>query len=247
MVKRRSKLHLLIAIAIWTGAASTPAWSGEPQCRLGAYGLQMGGDLSALRARLAAKDELKIVAIGSSSTAGAGASTPERSYPAQLARRLALHWPQRAVRVSNRGVGGEEAADMIRRFGQDILDAAPDLVIWQVGTNYLMRHQGVGAYAETLRDGLDLLHRGGVSVILMDPQYAPRVLSDPDHQAIVDLIADIARQRDVALFPRFKLMQAWAAAGVSWPQMLTLDLLHLNDWSYGCIAEALAFELTMVR
>jgi len=121
------------------------------------------------------------------------------------------------------------------------------MVIWQVGTNYLMRNQGVGGYAQTLHDGLDRLRQGGINVILMDPQFAPRVLADPDHQAIVDLIADIARQRGVGLFPRFKLMQAWAANGVSWPQMLTPDLLHLNDWSYACIAEALASELTNHR
>ncbi|MDF3074369.1 MAG: multifunctional acyl-CoA thioesterase and protease and lysophospholipase [Alphaproteobacteria bacterium] len=244
MPKRLNPLLLLIAIALWTGTVCSPALAREPQCRLDTYGLHLGGDLSALRVRLAAKDVLKIVAIGSSSTAGAGASAPERSYPAQLARHLAQRWPQRAVQVSNRGVNGEEAADMIRRFERDLLMAAPDLVIWQVGTNYLMRNQGVGGYAQTLHDGLDRLRQAGINVILMDPQYAPRVLADPDHQAIVDLIADIARERGVALFPRFKLMQGWGANGVSWLQMLTPDLLHLNDWSYGCIAEALALELT---
>ena len=226
---------------------ATPAWTREPQCRLDAYGLAMAGDLGRFAQRLATKDELTLVAIGSSSTAGAGASAPDRSYPSQLELLLKRHLPNRRLRVINRGINGEEAADMIRRFGADILNAAPDLVIWQVGTNYLMRNEGVGRYGETLRDGLDRLHQAGVDVILMDPQYAPRVLADPDHETIVDLIATTARQRGVALFPRFKLMQAWAADGVSWSQMLTPDQLHLNDWSYACMAEALALEIMTLK
>ena len=237
-VRRGFALVVLVSVC----AAST-LWAGEPQCRLGAYGLAMAGDLGRLERRIATQDDLTLVAIGSSSTAGAGATAPERSYPAQLEMRLKRHWPDRRVRVINRGINGEEAADMIRRFGADLLSLTPDLVIWQVGTNYLMRNEGVGRYGETLRDGLDRLQHAGVNVILMDPQYAPRVLADADHQTIVDLIADIARQRGVALFPRFKLMQAWAADGVSWAQMLTLDQLHLNDWSYACVAETLAGEI----
>ncbi len=236
----------ILAVLAWTCAAP-PALAREPQCRLDAYGLAMAGDLGRFGQRLAMKDDLTLVAIGSSSTAGAGASAPDRSYPSQLELLLKRHLPDRRVRVINRGVNGEEAADMIRRFGADILNAAPDLVIWQVGTNYLMRNEGVGRYDETLRDGLQRLHQAGVTVILMDPQYAPRVLADPDHETIVDLIATMARQRGVALFPRFSLMRAWAADGVSWSQMLTPDQLHLNDWSYGCMAEALALEIINLK
>lgn len=235
---RRALAGLLLAAAFAAGAQAS-----EPQCRLEPYGLRMGGDMGKLRASLAGRSEIRIVAIGSSSTAGAGATAPDRAYPAQLERYLARQWPQRQVRVLNRGINGEEAADMIRRFGDDILKVSPDLVIWQVGTNYLMRNEGVGAYAETLREGLERLKRQGIGVILMDPQYAPRVLSDPDHQAIVDLIADVAREHDVPVFPRFSLMQAWSVQGIFWSQMLTPDMLHLNDWSYGCIAAALGEEL----
>lgn len=238
--------RLVLAVLALTLAA-TAAWAREPQCRLDAYDLAMGGNLDRFGRRLTTKGELTLVAIGSSSTAGAGASAPDRSYPSQLELRLKQYLPNRRVRVINRGINGEEAADMIRRFGGDILVARPDLVIWQVGTNYLMRNEGVGRYGETLRDGLDRLHQAGVDVILMDPQYAPRVLADPDHETIVNLIATTARQHGVALFPRFRLMQAWAADGVPWSQMLTPDQLHLNDWSYACVAEALAVEIAKLK
>lgn len=233
----------LLALGLIAALLPAAARAGEPQCRLDAYGLSMTVNARPTLVRASIAKPLNIVAIGSSSTAGAGASSPDRAYPAQLQLLLSRHWPQRQVRVINRGVNGEEAADMIRRFGDHIVAAAPDLVIWQVGTNYLMRHEGVGGYAATLRDGLDRLKRAGVAVILMDPQYAPRVLADPDHEVIVELIARIAREEGVPLFPRFRLMGAWSAAGAAWPQMLTPDMLHLNDWAYGCIAQALAQEI----
>jgi acyl-CoA thioesterase-1 len=242
-VRAEQRLRLLAILVLASALSSAPALAGEPPCRAENHSIDLAGDLGSLRQRLREGGDITIVAIGSSSTSGAGASAPDRAYPAQLERHLAQLWPQRRVKVINRGINGEEAADMIRRFGEQVLQARPDLVIWQVGTNYLMRNEGVGGYGKTLNDGLDRLRHGGVSVILMDPQYAPRVLADPDHDAIVALIGDTARQRQVPLFSRFQLMKGWVKAGVLWSQMLTADMLHLNDWSYDCIAQSLAIQI----
>src|SRR5262245_33290445 len=66
--------------------------------------------------RLVAREPLTIVAIGSSSTAGAGASAPSASYPSRLALELQERFPGRQIRVINRGVNGEDAREMIARF-----------------------------------------------------------------------------------------------------------------------------------
>src|ERR1700684_303606 len=54
--------------------------------------------------RLAADEPLTIVAIGSSSTWGAGASSPAASYPSRLAAELGKRLPRDDVTVLNRGV-----------------------------------------------------------------------------------------------------------------------------------------------
>ena len=66
--------------------------------------------------RLAGGEPLTIVAIGSSSTAGAGASSPAASYPSRLAVELRQRFPGQDITVLNRGVNGEETHDMIARF-----------------------------------------------------------------------------------------------------------------------------------
>jgi hypothetical protein len=58
---------------------------------------------------LAAGGPLVVVAIGSSSTAGAGATAPDKAYPAQLEAALVRRLPPRVpVRVVNRGVNGND-------------------------------------------------------------------------------------------------------------------------------------------
>jgi lysophospholipase L1-like esterase len=82
--------------------------------------------------RLNASGSIKIVAIGSSSTAGEGDIVP---YPRRLQAALRGKYPSRMMDVLNRGIGGQEAPDELARMQQDVIAEAPALVIWQVGTN----------------------------------------------------------------------------------------------------------------
>ena len=58
---------------------------------------------------------LVIVAIGSSSTQGVGASDQAHTYPTLLAEALRHRWPQLAVTVVNKGVGGDRAKQMLAK------------------------------------------------------------------------------------------------------------------------------------
>ena len=57
--------------------------------------------------RLSEGKQLTIVALGSSSTYGTGATKPENAYPNRLAALLQARFPDAQIRVVNRGVGGE--------------------------------------------------------------------------------------------------------------------------------------------
>src|SRR5258708_27021047 len=65
--------------------------------------------------RLAGGEPLTVVAIGSSSTAGAGASSPDASYPSRLAIELKQRFPLEDVTVLNRAVNGDETESMVAR------------------------------------------------------------------------------------------------------------------------------------
>jgi acyl-CoA thioesterase I len=192
-----------------------------------------------IRERISKGLPLKIVAIGSSSTFGAGASTPEASYPSQLEATLKARLPGVPVTVLNKGINGEEANQMAARFNADVIDESPDLVLWQVGSNSVLHdHPAPG---EVIRQGVERLKANGAEVILVNPQYAPKILGRPGVGQAVDVITATAHDEEVGLFDRFAVMRYWVETEhMPFEQFLSADLLHMNDWSYACIAKLLA-------
>jgi lysophospholipase L1-like esterase len=190
--------------------------------------------------RLANGQPLTIVAIGSSSTAGAGASSPNAAYPSRLAVELQARFPGRDITVLNRGVNGEETTNMMARFAADVLAAHPQLVLWQIGTNSVLRDHPLSPHAVQLRDGIERLKAAGADVVLIDPQFAPAVLIKSETQGMVEQIALAAKQEDVALFQRFAVMRDWhEVQHLSFDTFVSPDHLHMNDWSYACLAKLL--------
>ena len=65
--------------ALWSANAGA-----EMQCRASRELLELGSPLEIAKTAVAEERELRIVALGSSSTQGYGASNPQYAYPAQL-------------------------------------------------------------------------------------------------------------------------------------------------------------------
>jgi lysophospholipase L1-like esterase len=188
---------------------------------------------------------LVIVAIGSSSTQGVGASDQAHTYPALLAEELRHRWPRLAVTVVNKGVGGENAEQMLARFTRDVLPYHPQLVIWQTGSNSVLQRRDVQSYEQTIREGITRLKAARTDVILMDPQYAPRIFGRPIHKAILDTLGAVSNDLKVAVFRRFAVMRYWVTSGqYRMEDVIAHDQLHMNDVSYHCIARLLADSLT---
>jgi lysophospholipase L1-like esterase len=193
---------------------------------------------------LASGKPIKIVALGSSSTFGAGASTSAASYPSRLAEELSRHFPAHEITVLNRGVNGEEASNMLARLDTAVIAENPDLVLWQVGTNSVLRGKEVSPHASLLHEGLTRLKATGADVVLIDPQYAPRVIAKPNIDDMVSLIATVAKAEHVGLLHRFDLMRNWyQSEGLSFETFVSPDGLHMNDWSYACLAKALGVAI----
>jgi len=187
--------------------------------------------------RIAAGGTLTIVALGSSSTSGTGATRPDLTYPARLAMVLDGHFPELWVHVINRGVAGEEAAAMAARIERDVLPERPDLVIWQVGTNAVLHDTDPAEIGDAVRAGVVRLKAAGVDVMLMNPQYAPAMLQHEHYREMLRVLDAVAFEEDVPLFPRFAIMRHWAEEGhMPLGTMLSADRLHMTDASYDCLA-----------
>ena len=84
----------------------------------------------------------------------------------------------------------------------------------------------------------------GIDVVLMDLQYARRVLARPAWGQMERMIGEIAHNNDVGLFRRFEIMQEWDHTQQLAPSaMIGPDGLHMTDASYGCLASQLAEAL----
>ena len=190
-----------------------------------------------LAGRLAGVGSIKIAALGSSTFAGEGGIVP---MPQRLETALRAYYPGRNFDVLNRGVGGEEAPNELRRMQSDVIDERPAVVIWQVGTNAAWKEQDLDAVARAIREGLAMLAAAFVDIVLMDPQYVPQLLL-PDKIAgtirVVRLIeeAAAAASAPVNLFKRFDLMRnQHEVERISFDRVLDpgdFDRVHQSDWS----------------
>ena len=233
----------MLAATLFAGLAfALPARAdtSAPACATPLDLIRLANPLPHLAQKIAAGDAITIVAIGSSSTSGAGASSPAANYPSRLSVELQQHFPKSSFTMHNRGVNGEEIGDMLARFDSSVIAAKPDLVLWQLGTNAVIRGHQLGDHGLLIREGLAKIHAIGADVVLIDPQFAPKVIAKPDAESMVALISATAKQADVDLFRRFELMHHWRDVGhLAFETFVSPDGLHMNDWSYACMAKGL--------
>jgi acyl-CoA thioesterase-1 len=226
--------------AVHTAAlvASPPVLS--PDCR----SKRLPGDLfrrplRALSRAVRANRPVQILAIGSSSTVGVGASSPAATYVANLETNLEGTFKGLDFHVIGRGLSGEVAEGAATRMKKEVEQARPDLVVWQVGTNDAIRHVSIDSFKDCLKRTLSWLKEQRIDVVLIDPQYGEALTKDEYYEKVVAAIAEIAKEERVLLVDRFAAMrELQRVKGDTF--YLSSDNLHLNDMGHRCMAEQLA-------
>lgn len=201
------------------------------------------------RSRAAVRDisRLNILAIGSSSIEGVGASQRELGFVPRLQNGLRERLPEVAVNVFNRGIGGESAFETANRMQAEINTYKPDLVIWQVGTNDVLRSRPWADIQADIVRGQAILDAANVDVLLIDPQRLPE--DGVNFRGKNTDLAEVARQlaaegsrMGYAVQHRFEAMASWTGLtrGGIGP-----DDLHMNDDGYACWANVTADSLAL--
>ncbi|HXF87423.1 MAG TPA: SGNH/GDSL hydrolase family protein [Xanthobacteraceae bacterium] len=238
---RFAALTMLAALAAALSVA-TPARAAQAQtpCTAPADSARFVWPLKHTGRKLLAGRPLSIVAIGSSSTAGDGASSPAASYPSRLLVDLRMRFPFRPITMKNRGVGGTEIKDMLAKFDAEAAEDRPDLVLWQFGTNSLLRNRTITEAMLVIEQGMRKFKALNADLIVVNPQYAPKVLAKAQTEFMLGIIAEAANQSHVNVFDRFAVMRYWhVTQRIPFSTFLSPDELHMNDWSYACIAKLL--------
>src|SRR3954454_10398124 len=203
------------------------------------------GSLPHVAGKLVAGKPVVIVAFGSSSTAGYGASSPDFNYPNRLAAQLRRQYPTADISVVNAGKGGEDAPEMMKRLQTAVIDLHPDLVIWQVGTNAVLRNLDPAETANTVEEGITRIQAAGADVVLIDPQYSPKVNEHAESAGkMMTLLNKTAELRKVGIFPRFAVMKDWhERQAIPIENFVISDGLHMSDWGYASFAQLLGDDI----
>jgi lysophospholipase L1-like esterase len=194
--------------------------------------------------RLAARAPLRIIAFGSSSTQGVGASSPAASYPSRLEVALRADLPAREdVVVLNRGIGGEDADDMAVRLRRVIAER-PDLIIWQTGSNDPLRHVPLDRFVQETIAGVQQIRAAHIDVMLMEPQLCRELDGMSSTVRYRDALRAIGTGMAVPVIRRYDMMRGWLGDHeLTVTQMLSPDGLHMADGGYNKLAEAVAQDI----
>lgn len=184
--------------------------------------------------------KVRVVALGSSSTAGADNILP---FPPRLEMLLRQRFFGRMIDVINRGVGGQEAPEEYSRIESDVTAEAPALVIWQVGTNAVYKNYNPAEVRATLEAGLDVLAAESLDVIVMDSQYTQAIVGTDAALNLANVImpdiAEVTSIKGVNLFSRFALMKRWVDAGIPLGELDDGGQLHTSEWATNCVTQSL--------
>jgi lysophospholipase L1-like esterase len=157
---------LAMAVVLLLPAAAFP--QSMTLCRAKPELLDLGTPLAAARKSIAERKQLRIIALGSSSTSGYGVSNPVYAYPSQLKMGLDKALPGIDVDVINRGIGGQDVEEMAVRLREEMQGNPASLVVWQTGTNAAIRHMPPDKFERWLRNGL-ALGKSLADFVLMNP------------------------------------------------------------------------------
>jgi lysophospholipase L1-like esterase len=146
---------------------------------------------------LQVKADDKIVTLGDSITAGGG-------YQRYVEQVLTANYSQlNALKITNAGVGGNKAENMIARFEKDVLAHKPTIVTINVGINdvwHRLKSPHDDAVLKTYRDNVatmaDKAQTAGARVILLAPTV---IQENPDAEGNQRLLLYVNALREIAV------------------------------------------------
>lgn len=201
--------------------------------------------LGSLGKRVAQGQPLSILAIGSSSTEGIGASAKDKTYPARLQALLGTSWPKSKVEIVNAGIGGEIAPQTLTRLKTLLAERHYDLVIWQVGTNDAVKGGDLDAFRAMVAEGIATVKQSGTALAILDPQFFPSMKEPERYATYVAAVGEVARQEGVPVFARYEAMNEWYRTdAAAFKAALWTDGFHMSDAGYDCLARDMALSLT---
>ena len=206
-------MRVLPAALLATMIAAPGALANNGRCDVP---VEMMGDpppLTRVQATLAQRLPLTILVIGGASTVGAAAGGPELAFPARLEAALRTRHPGIDIKVINAGRPRELTRAMVDRLAAQLLEARPQLVIWETGIMDAVKRTNLAAFDQALHEGIAFVRARGADVVLMDFQYGRGASALIDFQPYSERLYVAADIDDVPVFQRYDMMRHWSETG----------------------------------
>ena len=146
----------------------------------------------------------QIVAIGDSITQGGG-------YLRDIDAVLAAQYPElKLPKVINKGISGQKAEDLVRRFDADVVKLKPAYVTISIGINDVWHRLGsphdakvLAAYKKNVATMVDQAQQAGIKVILLTPTL---IQEDPNSEGNKRLVQYVEAEKQIAAEKKCQLV-----------------------------------------
>jgi lysophospholipase L1-like esterase len=185
------------------------------------------------------------VALGDSTVAGVGATTPDKNYVSRFYARLRTVYPN--AHVENLGTPGATAADVVARQLPIAVQRRPDIVTLSIGPNDITDGREVAEYARDLETVMGTLIRETTAVVLVnlipDLALTPR-FKGGDHEAAIarrtvqfnDALGRMARTHRAQVVDLYAVSQREIPRH---PELIATDGYHPSDQGYARWAQVM--------
>ena len=240
-----STIGLLAAVGIWLLSLPGTAPAQEQGCAVPASFYDTEPTLLKTAEAIASGRTVSIVALGSASTLGRAAGSPDLAWPARLAVALRSRFPAARVTVDNRAVAHQTSPEMAALLEREVIALKPTLVIWETGTTDAVQDTDLDEFRQTIQDGIDRLRTSAVEVVLMDTQFSRQTHAVINFERYESVLREVTDANDVPLFRRHDIMHHWAESGLFDLMAGDPAKLHLvASRLYDCIGRAMADFVT---
>lgn len=211
-------MRTLLVFVLAAVAAIAPAWAEDTsvissQCEVPAYLLTSESSLTKVAAAVKGPRRLNILVAGTRSSSLPGADGEAAAYPARLRAFLSERLSGVAVEVTTSVEPRKTAEEVAGGLEKLAADRKPDLVVWQTGTVDAIRSTDPEEFRTALDDGIAVLQKARIDVLLVNLQYSPRTDTVMTVGPYLDSMRVTAQKMDVPLFDRYAIMRDWHETG----------------------------------
>lgn len=183
------------------------------------------------------RKQIKILAIGASSTAVLG--WRREGKPPLLEQVLERSIKGLDIEIINRGFSGELAQAAGTRIKVEVALTHPDVVLWQVGTNDAFAQVPVEEFEAVVRETVQWLKAHKIDVILVGLHYMKQLATDAHYQAIRASLQRISAQENVLRIRRYEAVEILGRTMREAGRPEPTDF-GLSEAGYNCMAQYVA-------